>query len=409
MDRLRVSDYIEAMDTLRIGSYYEIPQMDYEQPPLVTWKDFYGFRNQVIRLLSVFGTAGPLGEVDLSADEEDQPCFSPEIVEEPDFLVVDDMYNEHDKVSMVECTPASIDAVVIESLAAMMRVFPGWRVHFALGDSGVVISSDAVLVGGRRFWDCASVVELSERCQKSVDFGPSELLDDSMNQLWRSILPGGIDRTVQFPFAPSRQWAEIIRSLEAMRSQRIDGCLTSFAYDQVRHDLHPFTRRELLDRLFPDLPTFSQEKLTAAKRNIQKDSGTALADCASVQEASELIGQIWSGLEKTSGNFGRNEVVNWWADLLHEVKDPPGWLRKVLEDELRIRVRHTNPLFELSALFGLTWLGTHDIALLVDDAMATHPEWKTNPTLVKWLENLRMKRRSYPDRKMLDPTDKVEQ
>ena len=397
------------MNTIRIGSYYEIPQMDYEQPRQVTWRDFYDFRNRVIRLLRIFGTAGPMGEVDLSADEEDQPCFSAEIVKKPVFFVVDDMYNGHDKVSMVECAPASIDAVVIESLAAMMQVLPGWRVHFALGDSGVVISSDAVLVGGRRFWDCGSVVELSERCQKSVDFGPSEPLDDSMNQLWRSILPGGIDRTVQFPLAPSRQWAEIIRSLEVMRSQRKDGCLTSFAYDQVRHDLHPYTRRELLDRLFPDLPAFSHEKLTAAKWNIQKDSGMALADCTSVRDASELIVQIWSVLERTSGNFGHNEVVNWWAGLLHEVKDPSDWLRKALEDELRIRVRHTNPLFELSALFGLAWLGTHDIALLVDDAMTIRPEWKTNPTLVKWLENLRMKRRSYPDRNMLNTTDKAGQ
>jgi len=397
------------MNTLRIGSYYEIPQMDYDQPPLITWRDFYHFRNQVIRLLRIFGTAGPMGEVDLSADEEDQPCFSPEIIEEPDYFVVDDMYNEHDKVSMVECTPARIDAVVIESLAAMMRTFPGWRVHFALGDSGVVISSDAVLVGGRRFWNCVSIVELSERCQKSVDFGPSEPLDESMNRLWRNILPGGIDRTEQFPLAPSRQWAEIIRSLEAMRSQRKDGCLTSFAYDQVRHDLHPYTRRELLHRLFRDLPTFSEKKLAAAKRNIQKDSGMALGDCVSVREASELIGQIWSCLETTSGNFVHSEVVNWWADLLHEVKDPSDWLRQVLEDELRIRVRHTNSLFELSALFGLARLGTRDIALLVDDAMTIRPEWKSNPTLMKWLEDLRMKRRSYPDRKMLDPTDEVGQ
>ena len=178
---------------------------------------------------------------------------------------------------------------------------------------------------------------------------------------------------------------------------------------QVRHDLHPYTRRELLDRLFPDLPAFSHEKLTAAKWNIQKDSGMALADCTSVRDASELIVQIWSVLERTSGNFGHNEVVNWWAGLLHEVKDPSDWLRKALEDELRIRVRHTNPLFELSALFGLAWLGTHDIALLVDDAMTIRPEWKTNPTLVKWLENLRMKRRSYPDRNMLNTTDKAGQ
>jgi hypothetical protein len=79
------------MNTLRIGSYYDVPQMDYEQPPLVIWRDFYDFRNHVIRLLRVFGTAGPMGEVDLSADEDDQPCFSPEIVDDPAFFVVDDM------------------------------------------------------------------------------------------------------------------------------------------------------------------------------------------------------------------------------------------------------------------------------------------------------------------------------
>ena len=395
------------MNTLRIGSYYEFPQMDYEQPPLVTWRDFYDFRNHVIRSLRVFGTAGPMGEVDLSADEDDQPCFSPEVVDDPAFFVVDDMYNEHDKVSTVECSPANIDAVVLESLAAMMRSFPDWRVHFGLGDSGLVVSSDAVLVGGRRFWDCASVVELSDRCQKSVDFGPSEPLSDSMNHLWRSVLTGGIDRTMEFPLAPSRQWAEIVRSLQAMRSQRKDGCLTPFAYDQVRHDLHPYTRRELLDRLLPDLPTFSQETLAAAKRNIQRDSGNALIDCASVEEARELIGQVWAALEKTSGKLGQNEVVNWWTDLLHEVKDPSDWLKKVLEDELRIRVHHLNPLFELSALFGLAWLGTPDTALLVENALTMRPEWKANPALVKWLERLKMKSHSYPDRNMLTPTEKL--
>jgi hypothetical protein len=130
-----------------------------------------------------------------------------------------------------------------------------------------------------------------------------------------------------------------------------------------------------------------------------------LADCASIREASDLMVQIWSSLETTSGNLGDSDVVNWWADLLHEVKDPPDWLRKVLEDELRIRVRHSNPLFELSAIFGLVWLRTHDIALLVDGAMIRRPEWKSNSMLMKWLEDLRMKRRSYPDRKMLPPTD----
>ena len=350
-----------------------------------------------------------MGEVDLSAAEEDQPSFDPAVVQEPDFFVVDDMYNEHDKISPVECSPAKIDAVVVESLAAMMRSFPGWRVHFALGDSGLVVSADAVLVGGRRFWDCGSIVEISERCQKPVDFGPREPLADSMYQLWKTVLSGEIDQTVQSLSAPSRQWAEIIQSLEALRSQRKDGCLTSFAYDQVRHDLHPSTRRELIDRLLPDLPAFSHEAITAAKRNIQKDSGKALTDSASADDARELIRKIWSSLEATSGKLGQNEIVNWWADLLHEVNDPSDWLRTALEDELRLRIRHPNPLFQLSSLFGLARLGTDDIAVLVDEAISRFPEWKSNPALTKWLEDLRRKRRSYPDRNMLASTKIVVQ
>ncbi len=153
------------MHTIRVGDYFEVPKTDDELPGLFTWREFYNFRNQVLRVLRVFGTAGPMGEVDLSAAEEDQPSFSSEIVENPTFFVVDDMYNEHDRVSIVECDPANIDAVVIESFCAMMMMFPGWQVSFRLGDSGLVVSSDAVLAGGRRFWDSTSVLEISERCK----------------------------------------------------------------------------------------------------------------------------------------------------------------------------------------------------------------------------------------------------
>lgn len=391
------------MHSVRIGNYLEMPAMDYEQPALFTWREFYNFRNHVLHVLRVFGTAGPMGEVDLSAAEENQPSFSSEIVESPVFFVVDDMYNEHDRISIVECDPTSIDAVVIESLRAMMLTFPGWRVSFSLGDSGLVVSSDTVLIGGRRFWDCASVLEVSERCQKPVDFGPSEPLHDSMNGLWRSILIGGIDRTVQLPVASSRQWAEIVRSLEAMRSQRMDGRLTPFAYDQVRNDIHPHTRRELLLRLLQDLPACSPDMLVAAKRNIQQDSGEALTDSTSPVEASELTYEIWSSLEATCDKFGQNEIVNWWADILCKVKEPSGWLKNLLEHEMRIRANHSNPLIQLSALFGLARIHVKDISFLVDDAMSTRREWNSNLLLVNWLGKLKLGKTSYPDRSMLNP------
>lgn len=284
-------------------------------------------------------------------------------------------------------------------------MFPGWRVSFNLGDSGLVVSSDAVLVGGRRFWDCISVLEVSERCQKPVDFGPSEPLPDSMYGFWRSILTGGIDRTVQLPMAPSRQWAEIVRSLVAMRSQRKDGRLTSFAYDQVRNDIHPHTRRQLLLRLLQDLQTLTPEILGAAKWNIQQDSGKALGESASPVEASELTHAIWSSLEETSGKFGQNEIVNWWADILSKVKEPSDWLKNLLEHEMRIRANHSNVPIQLSALFGLAKICAKDISFLVGNAVRTRPEWNSNSLLMEWLGKLKLGKTSYPDRSMLNPSN----
>lgn len=390
------------MRTIRIGNYFEMPEMDYRQPAQFTWREYYNFRNHVLRVLRVFESAGPMGEVDLSDVEEDEPSFSAEIVQDPAFFVVDDMYNEHDRISIVECDPVHVDAVVIESLCAMMRMFPGWWVSFSLGDSGLRVSSDTVLVGGRRFWDCDSVVAVSERCQRPVDFGPSEPLSDSMNEFWRTIVLGGIDRTVHFPTAPTRQWAEIIRSLEVMRSRSKDGRLTSFEYDQVRNDLHPQTRRELMLRLLQDLPSFSREILAAAKRNIQQDSGKALADSTSPEEATELTHKIWSSLEAACGKFGPNEIVNWWADILCRVKEPSSWLKNILEHEMRIRVSDPNQSMQLCALFGLAKIQAKDISFLVDDAMRTRPEWMDNPMLMSWLGKLKLGRSPYPDRSMLN-------
>ncbi len=284
----------------------------------------------------------------------------------------------------------------------MMQTFPGWYVSFGLGDSGLVIFTDAVLVGGRRFWDCASVAEISERCQRSVNFGAPEPLTDVMYQLWRDILMGAIGPSAHFPETSSRQWSEIIGSLEAMRSQRKDNRLTTFAYDQVRHDLHPRTRIELLHRLLPDLPILSKEQLAAMKRNLQKDLGKALADSDSAAEACTLTDEIWLGLEAARDGFSPNEIINWWADLLHEIVQPSDQLKEVLEEKLRDKALQSDPQFQLSALFGLAWLGADDISFLADAAITDRPEWKNNPVLIKWLENLKAKRHSYPDRNMLN-------
>jgi hypothetical protein len=112
---------------------------------------------------------------------------------------------------------------------------------------------------------------------------------------------------------------------------------------------------------------------TASSRmKIAEDSGEALANSASPTEASELAHKIWSSLEVTA-------------------------------NELRIRANHSNPLIQLSALFGLAKFQATDISSLVDDAMSARPQWNSNPLLVTWLGKLKMGKASYPDRSMLNP------
>jgi hypothetical protein len=133
---------------IEIGNYHDAPEVNYEGPPLITWRDFYGFRNCVLNVLRAFGSAGPMGDVDLAAESEDGPVFIGDVVHDPEFFVVDDMYNEHDRISTVECDAGKITAGVMHELLKMLEGFSGWQVSFSLGDSGILVFRDKVLKGG---------------------------------------------------------------------------------------------------------------------------------------------------------------------------------------------------------------------------------------------------------------------
>jgi hypothetical protein len=393
------------MGSVRLGDYFE-QRVNYEQPVLFTNKDFYNFRNHVLRVLRRFGSAGPMGEADLSIEADDEGFFK-ETVEDPDFFVVDDIYNDHDRLSIVECDPAHINAGLINSLTEMTRNFPGWWVSFSLGDSGLFVSSGAVLLGGRRFWDCNSVQELGVRCAKPVDFGPQEPFSEAMYVLWIAVISGKFDSNTEIPSTPSRQWAEVIRSLQKMLKNRKNGCLTSFDYAQVRNDLHPYTRRQFLLRLLAEISEFPVEQLTASKTNIQNDSGQALAESKSIEEMTLLGKRIFSGLAAVVDKLDATEVVSWWANVLHGTRqphvtrEPSEELARVLKIEMRNGLGYNNPLVQLSSTFGLARLHASDIALIVDEASGANPEWSTNLALIKWLQQLKTGSTAYPDRSML--------
>jgi len=127
------------MAKLRIVSESKLPSSDWHQPAQFTWREFYDFRNHVIRVLRRFGSAGPMGEVDLSTDDQSAPKFLGPAIDEPDYFVVDDMWNEHERLSVVECSPRHITADMLGALAEMGAAFPGWWVKLKLGDSGLVV------------------------------------------------------------------------------------------------------------------------------------------------------------------------------------------------------------------------------------------------------------------------------
>jgi hypothetical protein len=388
---------------LRIGSRLEVSPTDYERPAQITWKDFYGFRNEVLGVLRRFGTAGPMGEVNLSAQvqEDDGPEFDRLIVDDPDFFVVDDMYNEHDKLSLVECGPQNIKAELILSLSAMAANYPGWWVIFSMGDSGLRISADTLLLGGRRFWDCDTVEMVAERCAKPVDFGPVSSAPGAMYPLWLAVVSGEFTSVDEYAPAPDRQWREAVRSLEYDLRQRPGRSLSSYSYDAIRNDLHPEIRRQFLMRLLSEVGTFPSARLKQAKRNIQRDAGEAFSLCAGREAISELAGNLSKGQLAVIDKLEAKEVVFWWSYVLYSTHQRTDEVRGLLVDELRAKLDDQNPIIQLSAVFGLAHLEANDIVSVVDNAAKVNPHWMANTEMMKWLNMLKAGSKGYPSGQFL--------
>ncbi len=377
-------------------SYFDIPGVDYEQPPLFTWKEFYNFRNHVLQVLRDFGSAGPLGEADLSVDWDQGPSFSDAVVENPDFFIVDDMYNEHDRLSVVECQPKYIGSALIESLSIMARDFPGWRISFSLGDSGMQVSSDAIFVDGRRFWDCTSVEEIADRCSKPVDFGTREPISEEMYRLWVATICGEVRSTTVFPDPQDREWTEVIRSLKHTLEKK-DGHLGRFAYDLIRNDIHPETRRQFLLRFLANISSLAPEILRDALHNVQKDAALALVHAENHDDRIAIVQSLGLSQRAIADKLEAREMMNWWANVIHYVEEPAADVKGALIDELRDRVSNSHPVIQLSAIFGLSRLHFTDIAFFVDEGMKANKQWLANDGLTKWLMKLRSGSTSWPD------------
>jgi hypothetical protein len=392
-----------SMTKLRLADESEVPVCDYDQPAQFDWREFYDFRNHVLRILRRFGSAGPCGEADLSVGDDDAPQFEHGIVENPDFFVVDDMWNEHDRLSLVESEPKHITADVIQALAEMARGFPGWRVVLKLGDCGLDVFGDKVLVGGRRFWDCNSVEDLASRCSTPLDYGPATPFPETMYPVWLAVVTGDYRSGLAFPAPPDRQWREAILALEGLlRRQGPGKPLSSFAYDRIRYDLHPHTRLQFVRHFLRNISSYPRESVEEARRNILKDAGEALALSAIPDNHQSLARSVSTAQISVATWFKPNDVVFWWPYVLSAMGEPQATLTPVLTSELRDLLEDSDSWIQLSAVFSLALLRICDIAEVVDHALNVNAEWSKNQALCDWLRRLKGGSTVYPSLDLAD-------
>lgn len=385
------------MRHLRLSDVSEMPVSDYTQPPQFDWREFYNFRNHVIQTLRRFGSAGPCGEADLSVSDDNGVSFESEVVDNPDFFVVDDMWNEHDRLSLVESDPEHITVSLIESLAEMTSTFPGWRVALKLGDCGIDVFGDKVLVGGRRFWDCKTVDDLVSRCVMPVDYGPVPPFSESMYHLWVAVITGRYGSGCEVGAPPDRQWREAILVLNQMAQRQDKGRpLNPYSYGRIRSDLHPQTRLQHVRHFMLNISDCGQKDLEEARSNVLLDAGEALSLPMSSDDFALLVGSISTAQISVSTWASPEDVLFWWPWVLSALGEPSETLKPILTAEFQRLLDSANSWIQLSAVFCLAILRIDGRAAVVDCASAKNVHWADNRDLRKWLQQLRVGSTSYP-------------
>jgi hypothetical protein len=87
--------------------------------------------------------------------------------DDPDFFVVADMWNEHDRWNRVEASPWLLNSRLLHELILMVQGWPGWCVYLALTQGGLTVLGDRILYEGDLFAGASTVEDLGQRCALS--------------------------------------------------------------------------------------------------------------------------------------------------------------------------------------------------------------------------------------------------
>ena len=135
--------------------------------PMPMFRQFYDLRNSVLRACRRFGSVGAAGDYQWDEEEAGPYLAESEIVgdSDPEFFVVDEMWNPIDKYIKVEPTSSHlINFGLLSSLVEAVRSYPGWAVGVYLEDCCVLVFAEKLMVKGPRFKNSFTVLSVIAAC-----------------------------------------------------------------------------------------------------------------------------------------------------------------------------------------------------------------------------------------------------
>jgi hypothetical protein len=276
--------------------------------------------------------------------------------------------------------------------------FPGWYVILNMGDSGLRVFGDRVLLGGRRFWDCNDIDEIGRRCETDVYYGPAPEFQQSMYRLWVDLVCGGFSSTQSYPDPTDREWREALVLLGGLLRQGSGKPLGAHSYQRIRYDLHPYTRLRMLELFLAEPNGLPPARLQeAAKWNLSQDCADALVTSLSNEAVTSFAGKVSAAQAMAVGLLDPEDIVFWWPNIIERLQREDSnralgqleMLRVPLIAEMRTLLDTKEPWIQLSGVFGLAKVKAPDITTVVDNALRANQPWLANDPLLKWLLKIR--------------------
>lgn len=137
-------------------------------PHDVTWQQYHTVRNALLEALRSIGKVGPMGVASIT-DAPDGPP-DPWHVEndDPDFLVLDDMWNDWERFVKIELKrPVLLTDRVVWAVWTVLATYPSWAVGIASEVGYLYISGGRASVKGSAFSRCRALGDVFEAASRS--------------------------------------------------------------------------------------------------------------------------------------------------------------------------------------------------------------------------------------------------